>query len=79
MRVLDVKTQRNPDTRLCIGVLGRIRRHPTFALVGTIIGPVGLTAVFGKGTGVSPRVWSPERNGRANDRGRRIRPSVSIR
>jgi hypothetical protein len=34
---------------------------PTFALVGTIIGPESLTAVFGMGTGVSFPVWSPER------------------
>ena len=33
---------------------------PTFALVGTIIGPESLTAVFGMGTGVSFPVWSPE-------------------
>ncbi len=26
---------------------------------GSIIGPAVLTAVFGKGTGVSPRVWPP--------------------
>ena len=25
----------------------------------TIMGPAGLTAVFGMGTGVAPRVWSP--------------------
>ena len=34
---------------------------PTFALVGTIIGPESLTAVFGMGTGVSFPVWSPEK------------------
>ncbi len=27
----------------------------------TIMGPSGLTAVFGMGTGVAPTVWSPER------------------
>jgi hypothetical protein len=27
----------------------------------TIMGPAGLTAVFGMGTGVAPPVWSPER------------------
>ncbi len=32
---------------------------PTFALVGTIIGPESLTAVFGMGTGVSPAPWAP--------------------
>jgi hypothetical protein len=26
---------------------------------GTIMGPAGLTAVFGMGTGVAPPVWSP--------------------
>src|SRR5437763_661415 len=26
----------------------------------TIMGPAGLTAVFGMGTGVTPPVWSPE-------------------
>jgi hypothetical protein len=34
------------------------RRRPTFARC-TIIGPKGLTAVFGMGTGVTPWVWSP--------------------
>ena len=28
---------------------------------GTIMGPAGLTAVFGMGTGVAPPVWSPGR------------------
>jgi hypothetical protein len=31
-----------------------------FRAVGTIMGPAGLTAVFGMGTGVAPPVWSPE-------------------
>ena len=31
-----------------------------FRAKGTIIGPTGLTAVFGMGTGVTPPVWSPE-------------------
>ena len=30
-----------------------------FRTKGTIIGPTGLTAVFGMGTGVTPPVWSP--------------------
>ena len=34
---------------------------PTFALVGTIIGSESLTTVFGMGTGISFRIWSPER------------------
>ena len=29
------------------------------------MGPTGLTAVFGMGTGVAPPVWSPESNRRA--------------
>ena len=31
-----------------------------FRTRGTIMGPTGLTAVFGMGTGVAPPVWSPE-------------------
>ena len=31
-----------------------------FRARGTIMGPAGLTAVFGMGTGGAPRVWSPE-------------------
>ena len=30
-----------------------------FRTKGTIMGPTGLTAVFGMGTGVAPPVWSP--------------------
>ena len=30
-----------------------------FRAKGTIMGPTGLTAVFGMGTGVAPPVWSP--------------------
>src|SRR4051812_10796019 len=30
-----------------------------FRAVGTIMGPAGLTAVFGMGTGRTPPVWSP--------------------
>ena len=42
---------------------------------GTIIGPAGLTAVFGMGTGVAPRVWSPGRRpaGAFNPAGRDLR------
>ena len=32
-----------------------------FRAKGTIMGPAGLTAVFGMGTGVTPPVWSPEK------------------
>jgi hypothetical protein len=42
------------------GVFEKNLAIPTFALVGTIIGPESLTAVFGMGTGVSFPVWSPE-------------------
>ena len=38
------------------GTTGSLR--PTFAL-RTIIGPGCLTAVFGKGTGISSQVWAP--------------------
>jgi hypothetical protein len=31
-----------------------------FRARGTIMGPAGLTAVFGMGTGGTPQVWSPE-------------------
>ena len=37
-----------------------------FRARGTIMGPAGLTAVFGMGTGVAPPVWSPE-GGRGAD------------
>ena len=30
-----------------------------FRAEGTIMGPAGLTAVFGMGTGVAPPAWSP--------------------
>src|SRR3954463_16638321 len=43
------------------GVVKNNLAIPTFALVGTIIGPESLTAVFGMGTGVSFPVWSPEK------------------
>ena len=43
-----------------------------FRARGTIMGPTGLTAVFGMGTGVTPPVWSPEGNRRAV-RPRRLR------
>ena len=43
-----------------------------FRARGTIMGPTGLTAVFGMGTGVAPPVWSPEGSRRAV-RPRRLR------
>ncbi len=38
----------------------RIPAITDFRAKGTIMGPAGLTAVFGMGTGVTPPVWSPE-------------------
>ena len=34
---------------------------PTFTLVCTIIGSESLTSVFGMGTGMTFRMWSPEK------------------
>ena len=48
------------------GVLWRIPAITDFRAKGTIMGPAGLTAVFGMGTGVAPPVWSPG-NRRADD------------
>ena len=42
----------------------KIPAIPTFALVGTIIGSESLTSVFGMGTGITFRIWSPERHSR---------------
>ena len=39
----------------------RIQAMTDFRARGTIMGPTGLTAVFGMGTGVTPSVWSPEK------------------
>ena len=54
--------------RLCVKDPGdhRLSRE------GTIMGPAGLTAVFGMGTGVTPPVWSPEKpaGGRSSHAGR---------
>jgi hypothetical protein len=49
-----------------------------FRACGTIMGPAGLTAVFGMGTGVAPRVWSPESNRRAQRtrRSRSLSPAL---
>jgi hypothetical protein len=43
------------------GGSGRIPAMTDFRARGTIMGPAGLTAVFGMGTGVTPPVSSPER------------------
>ena len=40
--------------------MGKIPAMTDFRAKGTIMGPTGLTAVFGMGTGVTPPVWSPE-------------------
>ena len=40
----------------------RIPAITDFRARGTIMGPTGLTAVFGMGTGVTPPVWSPEKH-----------------
>ena len=40
----------------------RIPAITDFRAKGTIMGPTGLTAVFGMGTGVTPPVWSPEKH-----------------
>ena len=45
-----------------VGDGGRGVRDPgddRLSRLSTIMGPAGLTAVFGMGTGVAPRVWSP--------------------
>ena len=51
-----------------------------FRARGTIMGPTGLTAVFGMGTGVAPPVWSPEsrRDGGQAVRGEAIAVSWSL-
>ena len=43
------------------GARRKIPAITDFRAKGTIMGPTGLTAVFGMGTGVAPPVWSPER------------------
>ena len=40
---------------------------------GTTIGSESLTTVFGMGTGVAFRIWSPERSGRPTVKGRDAR------
>ncbi len=42
------------------GLVGKIPAMTDFRARGTIMGPTGLTAVFGMGTGVTPPVSSPE-------------------
>jgi hypothetical protein len=55
-----------------------------FRARGTIMGPTGLTAVFGMGTGVAPPVWSPEKRpdggqaGRAHSRGVAVAPTRMV-
>ena len=45
--------------RASSGVGWGIPAMTDFRADGTIMGPAGLTAVFGMGTGVAPQVWSP--------------------
>ena len=40
------------------------------------MGPAGLTAVFGMGTGVTPPVWSPEMRPAGGQARRRVGPAV---
>jgi hypothetical protein len=50
-----------PSDSLQGGLGCRIPAMTDFRAEGTIMGPAGLTAVFGMGTGVTPPVWSPEK------------------
>ncbi len=45
---------------------------------GTIMGPTGLTAVFGMGTGGTPPVWSPERRPAGGQAGPGTRSGGSV-
>ena len=45
--------------RFVLGSSLKIPAMTDFRAEGTIMGPAGLTAVFGMGTGVTPPVWSP--------------------
>src|SRR5690348_5337938 len=51
-----------------------------FRAYGTIMGPAGLTAVFGMGTGVAPPVWSPGKRpgGVSQPTGRMISADAAI-
>jgi hypothetical protein len=42
-----------------LGLEPNARHEPTFPILVSIIGPAGLTAEFGMGSGVTPRVWAP--------------------
>jgi hypothetical protein len=49
-----------------LGLERNARHGPTFPILVSIIGPAGLTAEFGMGSGVTPRVWAP---GKKKNRG----------
>lgn len=53
------RAQKNALEHEFQGVCCRMPAMTDFRTKGTIIGPMGLTAVFGMGTGVTPSVWSP--------------------
>ena len=55
--------EKPPWSRWCDSagrLMSKIPAITDFRARGTIMGPAGLTAVFGMGTGVAPPVWSPE-------------------
>ena len=56
-----IKSRPGANASLHGGFQYRIPAITDFRARGTIIGPAGLTAVFGMGTGVAPLVWSPEK------------------
>ena len=59
----DISAQKSRPRSVWIGggFGWRIPAMTDFRAKGTIMGPTGLTAVFGMGTGVTPSVWSPEK------------------
>ena len=60
---IDKRAEKNPPSFLVCRNEGGFEKIPAmtdFRAKGTIMGPAGLTAVFGMGTGVTPPVWSPE-------------------
>ena len=56
---VDKKSSLRGTSSLKAALRKRIPAMSDFRAKGTIIGPTGLTAVFGMGTGVAPPVWSP--------------------
>ena len=59
--IMATKAQEEPPrSRVGRGAAGEeVPAMTDFRARGTIMGPAGLTAVFGMGTGVAPPVWSP--------------------